>query len=110
VEFLPLVAVALVFWLLILRPASKRQKEVRKLQAALSAGDRVLLSSGIFATVTETFDDRVRAEIAPGVVVDVARGAVAAIEPARDEPRGPDDTLGGPDDPENPGTPGTPGA
>lgn len=98
-EFLPLVAIALVFWLFIVRPASRRQKEVSRLQAALATGDRVLLSSGIYATVQETFDDRIRAEIAPGVVVEVARGAVAAIQPSQVDGDGPDDALGGPTTP-----------
>ncbi|WP_181311147.1 preprotein translocase subunit YajC [Nocardioides campestrisoli] len=103
-EFLPLVAIALVFWLLIVRPAGKRQKEIAKLQAALKVGDRVLLSSGIFAVVRETSEDRVRVEIADGVVVEVARGAVAAIEPAAEqssveEARSGDDGFNGPTTP-----------
>ncbi|WP_110183295.1 preprotein translocase subunit YajC [Nocardioides solisilvae] len=104
-EFLPLAAIALVFWLFIVRPASRRQKEVARLQSSLAPGNRVLLSSGLFATVQETFDDRIRAEIAPGVVVDVARGAVAAIEPSPG-PGGPEGLAG----PEQPGGPTAPGA
>ncbi|WP_162799292.1 preprotein translocase subunit YajC [Nocardioides sp. 616] len=80
VSWLSLAAIALVFWLLIVRPASRRQKAIAGLQSQLKPGDRVLLSSGIFATLSAVQDDRVSAEIAPGVVVSVARGAVAAVE------------------------------
>lgn len=79
-----LIALALIFWLLIIRPASKRQKQVAKLQAALTPGDEVVLTSGVYATVTETADTHVMVEIAPGVTIKVARGAVGAV--VRDEP------------------------
>lgn len=77
---LPLVAIALVFWLLLVRPASRRQKDVARLQASLKAGDRVMLSSGIFATLQTVHEDRVTAQIADGVVVQVARGAIASVD------------------------------
>lgn len=79
-EFLPLVAVALLFWLLIVRPASKRQKEVRELQASLKVGDKVVLTSGIFAELTQVGEDRVHVRVAEGVELEVARGGIAAVE------------------------------
>jgi preprotein translocase subunit YajC len=77
VQLLPLVAIVLVFWLLVLRPASRRQKALRELQNALQVDDRVMLSSGIHGTVRGIGDERVEVEIADGVVVSVARGAIA---------------------------------
>lgn len=79
-EFLPLLAVVLVFWLLIVRPASRRQKQMQQLQASLTPGNRIVLASGLYGTVRSIADDKVQVEIADGVVVDVARGAVAAVE------------------------------
>jgi preprotein translocase subunit YajC len=73
---LPLVAIGLLFWLLLIRPASRRQKEVRVMQSALNVGDEVMLTSGIYGTVRSLEDDRVHLEIAAGVVVEAARGAV----------------------------------
>jgi preprotein translocase subunit YajC len=76
VEFLPLVGIVLLFWLFIIRPQSRRQKELRSLQASLDVNDEVVLTSGVFATVREVADDHVKVEIAEGVVIKVARGAV----------------------------------
>jgi preprotein translocase subunit YajC len=76
VEFLPLVGIVLLFWLFIIRPQSRRQKELRSMQSSLSVDDEVVLTSGVFATVREIADDHVRVEIAEGVVIKVARGAV----------------------------------
>ena len=80
VSFLPLVAIALLFWLMVVRPASRRQKELARLQSSLEPGQRVMLSSGIFGTVTSVADDRVRVEIAPGVEVEVVRPAIGSVE------------------------------
>jgi preprotein translocase subunit YajC len=85
VSLLPLVAIALLFWLLIIRPASKRQKDQARMQSAVTVGEQVMLTSGIFGTVIELTDDGLMLEIAPGVVVRVARGAVGSIV-QREEP------------------------
>ncbi|MCX6401341.1 MAG: preprotein translocase subunit YajC [Propionibacteriales bacterium] len=72
-------AIAVVFWLLIIRPAARRQREVSALHAALAVGDDVLLTSGVFATIVGAEEDHLEVEIAPGVVIHVVRGAVASI-------------------------------
>ena len=81
VSLLPLVAIALLFWLLIIRPASRRQKDQARMQSAINVGEQVMLTSGIFGTVTGMDDDRLSIEIAPGIVVSVARGAVGSVVP-----------------------------
>jgi preprotein translocase subunit YajC len=80
VSFLPLVAIALLFWLMVVRPASRRQKEVARLQAGLQVGQRVMLSSGVFGTVRSLTDERVRVEVAPGVELEVVRAAIGSLE------------------------------
>lgn len=79
VSLLPIVAIAAIFWLLIIRPASRQRKQAAELQAALSVGDDVMLTSGIFGTITGSTDEHVEIEIAPGVVVRVVRAAVASV-------------------------------
>ncbi|MDO9496011.1 MAG: preprotein translocase subunit YajC [Nocardioides sp.] len=79
VQLLPLVGIALLFWLLVIRPASRRQRELTRMQSALSVGDEVMLTSGVFGTLVELAEDRVGVEIAPGVVIHVARGAVGTV-------------------------------
>lgn len=76
----PIAAVLLIFWLLLIRPAARRQKQVRELQSGLKAGDRVMLTSGIFGVITEVADDRARVRVAEGVELEVVRGAIGAVE------------------------------
>ena len=91
-QLLPIVAIAVIFWLLIIRPASRQRKQAAELQSQLSVGDDVMLTSGIFGTIVDTTGDNLELEIAPGVVVEVVRGAVASVRrdlaeaPAADTP------------------------
>ena len=78
-ELLPFVAIALIFWLLLVRPQQRQRKQIAELQAALKVGDRIMLASGIFGTITATTDDRVHVEVADGVVIEVVRAAVGSV-------------------------------
>ncbi|WP_435771049.1 preprotein translocase subunit YajC [Nocardioides sp. SYSU DS0651] len=113
VPWLWIAAIALIFWLLIIRPASKRQKEIAALQSSLSVGDDVVLTSGVFATITELTDDHVAAEIAPGVVIRVVRGAIGSVRRDEVETAGEVDRTdridpAGPADPADPAGPSGP--
>lgn len=77
---LPLLAILVLFWLMVIRPASRRQKAVVALQDSLQVGQRVMLTSGMFGTITSLTDDRVHLELAPGVQVEVVRAAVAKVD------------------------------
>lgn len=80
-SLLPIVAIFLIFWLLVIRPASRRQKALQSVQAALNVGDDVITSSGFFGTIRRIDDDKVGLEIAEGVVITVARGAIVGQTP-----------------------------
>ena len=89
VSLLPLVGIALLFWLLLIRPASRRQKELKSMQSSLKTGDEVMLTSGILGTLTETDSEHLRVQIAEGVTIKVVRGAIGSVtrpELVDDEP------------------------
>jgi len=96
---LPFVAIALLFWLLIIRPASKRQKAMAQMQSAVSVGDEVVLTSGVYGRVAGIEDSVLLLTVADGVTIKVARGAVGNVVAPDDEPDGeptdePTDELG----------------
>jgi len=76
---LPLIAIALIFWLLIIRPQSRRQRELRAMQASLSVGDEVVLTSGIHGVVRGVDSDVAQVEVATGVTIRVARAAIGIV-------------------------------
>ena len=80
-SLLPLVGIAVLFWALMIRPAQRRQRELRQMQSSLEVGDEVMLSSGIYGVLRSLDDERVSVELAPGVVVEVVRGAVGSKVP-----------------------------
>ncbi len=80
--FLPLIGIALLFWFLFVRPAQRRQREMGSMQRAVSVGDEVMLTSGIFGTVQALDDDKIVLEVADGVTVRVIRAAIGQVTPA----------------------------
>jgi len=80
-QLLFIAVVVLLLFVLVIRPARRRAQRVSKLQAALSPGDQIMLTSGIYGTVLgiEEESARVDVTVADGVVLTVHRGAVAEI-------------------------------
>lgn len=65
------------FYLLLIRPQMKRQKEQTALMASLVVGDAVVTIGGIFGTIKGLEDDKVSLEVATGVTITMARSAIA---------------------------------
>jgi preprotein translocase subunit YajC len=81
------VVIAAAFFLLIVLPQRRRATAHRALIEALGVGDEVVTIGGIFGTIRAIEDDRIQLEVAPEVVVTVARNAIAqAAHPTEPEP------------------------
>jgi preprotein translocase subunit YajC len=65
------------FLLLIVRPQRRQMAAHRALVAALEVGDEVVTSGGIYGTIREIDETAVVLEVAPGIELRVARGAIA---------------------------------
>lgn len=75
-QFLVIIAALVVFWLVVMAPARRQQKRVGQLQQELRPGDAVVISAGIFGTITSVDGNTVTLEVAPGTVLTVARQVV----------------------------------
>ncbi len=73
------------FYFLILRPQKKRQQAVNKTQSELAPGVRVMLTSGIFATVVAVGDRQIVVETSPGVELTILKQAIARTVTDADE-------------------------
>jgi preprotein translocase subunit YajC len=78
-NFLPIVAIGLVFYFLVIAPANKQRKQQQEMLSTLKKGDRVLTSGGIYGTIQGVEPDAVYLKIAENVKVKVARSAVSGI-------------------------------
>jgi preprotein translocase subunit YajC len=72
-----IVGLVLLTWFLFIRPRRAMMARQREVLRALSSGDQVVTVGGIYGTIVALDGDEVRLEIAPDVVVRVARRAVA---------------------------------
>jgi len=79
IQFLPLIAMGLIFWFLIIRPQMRRQKEHQNKVNALKKGDQVLTGGGLIGKVTRVDDDYADIEIANGVKVKALKSTIADI-------------------------------
>nr|WP_221202800.1 preprotein translocase subunit YajC [Modestobacter versicolor] len=83
-----LILVALAFVVLFVLPSRQRKKiqaNAQAMQDSLTIGTPVMLTSGIHGTVAALGDTTVDLQIAPGVVMTVARPAIMEIRtPAGD--------------------------
>jgi preprotein translocase subunit YajC len=78
-NLLPIVAIGLVFYFIVIAPANKQRKKTAEMLSSLKKGDRVLTSSGIYGTVQGVEDRVVYLKVAENVKLKVARTAVAEI-------------------------------
>ena len=95
--FVILLAIALLFWLVMIRPQQRRQQAMGRMQAALATGDQVMLTSGIIGVVRSLDEKTVELEVSDGVKLRVVRGAVGQVmtPAARDDDTQLDTQLNG---------------
>ena len=67
-----------VFYFFMIRPQSKRQKEIKKQREAMQVGDKVVTSGGIYGKVKEVKESTVVIEIAENVRIKVDKNSVFA--------------------------------
>ncbi|HYH05579.1 MAG TPA: preprotein translocase subunit YajC [Thermoanaerobaculia bacterium] len=79
VNFLPIVAIGLVFYFLVIAPANKQRKKQQEMLGALKKGDRVLTTGGIYGTIQGVEPEAVYLKIAENVKIKVARSAISGV-------------------------------
>jgi preprotein translocase subunit YajC len=78
-QFMPLVAMAVIFWFLILRPQMRRQKEHQTKISGIRKGDQVLTGGGLVGKVVRVDDQYADIEIAPNVKVKAVKSTIADV-------------------------------
>jgi len=82
---LPILALIVLMYFLLIRPQQRRMLEQQALLAAVAEGDEVVTTSGLYGFVTAIDGDVMWVEIAEGIEVRMAKGAIARrVTPAAD--------------------------
>ncbi|KXB72497.1 preprotein translocase subunit YajC [Porphyromonas somerae] len=71
-----MVAIFVIFWLFMIRPQQKRQKELQQKREALGINDRIVTSGGLYGVIKDVKQTELVIEIADGVRVRVDKGSV----------------------------------
>jgi preprotein translocase subunit YajC len=79
--FLPMVAIFVVFYFLLIRPQQKRAKETKAMLSALQKGDEVVTSGGIVGKISKLDEGYATVTIAPNVDITVQRSAISLMLP-----------------------------
>ncbi len=114
-SMIPFLLILLFFYLLFIRPNSKKLKEHQKMISELKRGDKVYTDSGIIGKITKVTDHTFYIEVAPNTEIQVLRHKVenrydpvamadyykrssaAGAGPAKDDGKGAKEAKGGKD-------------
>ena len=71
-----IIAMIVIFYFFMIRPQSKKQKEIKKAREAMQKGDSVVTAGGIHGKIKEISDNTILMEVAPGVSLKVDKASV----------------------------------
>ena len=85
VTFLPFLLLIAVFYMILVRPNQKKQKQWQDMLASLKPGDRITTTGGIRGTILSLKEDTVQMRVPPdNIRMEVAKSAIASVT-ANDE-------------------------
>lgn len=81
VQILPMVAIFVIFYFLLIRPQQRKMKAHQEKIASVKKGDQVVTGGGIMGKVVRVDDDYADVELAPGLKVKVVKSTISDIVP-----------------------------
>ena len=77
-------AIFVVFYLFIIRPQSKKQKEIQNKINSIKKGDKVVTSGGIVTTVQHVDDDSFLGEVDSNVKIRFVKSSIVDVNPTKE--------------------------
>ncbi len=78
-QMAPLVLIFVVFYVLVIRPQSKKAKELQAMLKELKKGDDVVTQGGVIGRITGIKDDEVTLQVQEGVRLRILRSAITGL-------------------------------
>jgi preprotein translocase subunit YajC len=80
VTFLPFLGIIAVFYLMLVRPNQKKQKQWQDMLASLKPGDRITTTGGMRGTILSIKEDAVQLRVPPdNIKLEVIKSAIASV-------------------------------
>ena len=80
-SFLPLILIFVVFYFVLFRPLTKKQKEHQEMVSALEVGNEVVTAGGILGKIQEMNENYVQLEISENVTIKIQRQTISSLLP-----------------------------
>ena len=80
-SFLPLIVIFVVFYFILIRPQTKKQKEHQEMINALEVGNEVVTAGGILGKIQEMNENYVSLEISENVIIKIQRQTISSLLP-----------------------------
>jgi preprotein translocase subunit YajC len=74
-----IVVLLALFWIILVRPQRRRTQQQTDLIESLEEGDEIVSAGGLYGVIREIEGETLHVEIADGLVVRMARNAVAGL-------------------------------
>ena len=84
-SLLPFLLIIVIFYLFLIRPQNKKQKETQKMLDALKKGDKVITIGGIHGTVSSVKENTVIVKVDDNCKLEFNRTAISSIELSEEE-------------------------
>ncbi|MDX6445567.1 MAG: preprotein translocase subunit YajC [Blastocatellia bacterium] len=76
----PMLLIFGVFYLLLIRPQQKKQRQLQATIAELKSGDKVITTGGVIGIITAVRDTSFFIRSADKTILEIARSAVAGVD------------------------------
>jgi len=83
INLLFLAALFFVFYFFIIRPQTKRQKEIQKQVEGMKKGDKIVTSGGLIGQLVSDEGDSVLLEVDSGVKIRFQKGSIIDVNPEK---------------------------
>lgn len=80
-SFLPMIALFVIFYFLLIRPQQKRTKDHREMVSGLAKGDEIVTMGGMLGKITAVDDNFVSVSVAKDTEVRIQKASVQAMMP-----------------------------
>lgn len=82
-SFIFLGLIFFIFWFFIIRPQSKKQKEIERKVSEMKKGDKVVTSGGMLGILVSNDDESALVEVDKDVKVRILKTAIVDINPTK---------------------------
>ncbi len=79
VQLIPFVVIFAIFYLLIIMPARKKQKQHQNMITSLRGGERIITAGGIYGTVSRVMDDRFEIQVDGSTKLQITKASIATV-------------------------------